>query len=88
MFATKPCLVAPVFSSGQSAKQAAGTLAAVGVLDFIFAAGGGIMAHPGGPAQGVQALREAFAAAMAGVPAATYASDHPALAAALRMASA
>jgi hypothetical protein len=32
-----------VFSSGQSARQAAGTIAALGSTDFIFAAGGGIM---------------------------------------------
>jgi ribulose-bisphosphate carboxylase large chain len=88
MFDTKPCTVMPVFSSGQSARQAAGTLAALGSTDFIFAAGGGIMAHPGGPAEGVRALREAFEAAMAGVPAERYASTHPSLAVALQMASA
>lgn len=88
MFESKPCIVAPVFSSGQSAHQADGTLAALGVPDFIFAAGGGIMAHPGGPAEGVRALREAFDAAMAGVPAPVYAATHPALAAALNAASA
>jgi ribulose-bisphosphate carboxylase large chain len=88
MFESKPCAVMPVFSSGQSARQAAGTLAALGSTDLIFAAGGGIMAHPGGPAEGVRALREAFDAAMAGVPAERYASTHPSLAAALKMASA
>ena len=88
MFADKPCVVMPVFSSGQTARQAAGTLAALGSTDLIFAAGGGIMAHPGGPAEGVRALREAFEAAVAGVPAERYASTHPALAAALRMTSA
>jgi ribulose-bisphosphate carboxylase large chain len=46
------------------------------------------MGHPGGPAEGVRALREAFEAAMAGVPAERYALTHPSLAAALRMASA
>jgi ribulose-bisphosphate carboxylase large chain len=88
MFDAKPCTVMPVFSSGQSARQAAGTLAALGSTDLIFAAGGGIMAHPGGPAEGVRALREAFDAAMAGVPVERYASTHPSLAAALQMASA
>jgi ribulose-bisphosphate carboxylase large chain len=88
MFAHKPCVVMPVFSSGQSARQAAGTLAALGSTDLIFAAGGGIMAHPGGPADGVKALREAFDAAIAGAPADQYASTHPALAAALGMVSA
>ena len=78
----------PVFSSGQSARQAAGTLAALGSTDLIFAAGGGIMAHPGGPAEGVRALRESFDAAMAGVPAERDAATHPSLAAALQMASA
>jgi ribulose-bisphosphate carboxylase large chain len=88
MFDEKPCVVMPVFSSGQSARQAAGTLAALGSTDLILAAGGGIMAHPGGPAEGVRALQEAFEAAMSGVPAERYASTHPALAAALGMASA
>ena len=88
MFDAKPCIVMPVFSSGQSARQAAGTLAALSSTDLIFAAGGGIMAHPGGPAEGVRALREAFEAAMAGVPAERYAATHPSLAAALQMASA
>jgi ribulose-bisphosphate carboxylase large chain len=83
MFASKPCTVMPVFSSGQSVAQVHDTHAALGSNDLIFAAGGGIMAHPGGPGAGVTALREAFAAAMAGVPAAEHARDHPALAAAL-----
>jgi ribulose-bisphosphate carboxylase large chain len=85
MFDDKPCLVMPVFSSGQSARQAAGTLEALGSTNLIFAAGGGIMAHPGGPAEGVRGLKEAFEAAMAGVPAERYASGHPSLAAALQM---
>lgn len=88
IFADKPCLAMPVFSSGQSAKQAAGTLAALGSTDLIFAAGGGIMAHPGGPGDGVRALKEAWEAAMADIPAERYAATHPALAAALRMRSA
>ena len=77
MFEGKPCTVMPLFSSGQSARQAAGTLAALGSTDLIFAAGGGIMAHPDGPAEGVRALRESFEAAMAGVPAERYASTPP-----------
>ena len=88
MFAEKPCLAMPVFSSGQSAKQAAGTLAALGSTDLIFAAGGGIMAHPDGPGDGVRALREAWEAAMADIPAELYAKTRPALAAALKMRSA
>lgn len=73
----------PVFSSGQTVRQAAGTYAALGTTDLIFAAGGGIMAHPQGPATGVAALREAWEAAASGIPAETYAATRPALAAAL-----
>ncbi|HEY8593837.1 MAG TPA: ribulose-bisphosphate carboxylase large subunit family protein [Devosiaceae bacterium] len=83
MFENKPCTVMPVFSSGQSAKQAAATYAGLGSSDLIYAAGGGIMAHPEGPASGVEALRQAWEAALSGVPAETYAGTHPALAAAL-----
>ena len=67
MFASKPCRVMPVFASGQSAKQAAPTWAALKSPDLLFCAGGGIAAHPDGVASGVQALRDAWDAAMAGV---------------------
>jgi len=88
MFDDKPCIVMPVFSSGQSAKQAPGTFAALGSSDLIFAAGGGIMAHPDGPAAGVASLREAWDAAISHVPLADYAKDHAALARALETYSA
>jgi len=39
-------------------------------------AGGGIMAHPGGPAAGVAALRQAWEAAVGGIPLADYAKRH------------
>jgi ribulose-bisphosphate carboxylase large chain len=68
MFAGKPCIVMPVFSSGQSARQAADTYRALGSVDLIYAAGGGIMAHPGGPAAGVESLRAAWDAAVSGAP--------------------
>lgn len=77
------CEIMPVFSSGQSAVQAAPTFAALGSVDCMFAAGGGIMAHPGGPAAGVRALRQAWEAAVAGVPVEDAARDAPELAAAL-----
>ncbi len=83
LFAMKPCTAMPVFSSGQTVMQAAETYAALGSVDLIHAAGGGIMAHPGGPGAGVAALREAWEAAVAGVPAAEYAAERPALRAAL-----
>jgi ribulose-bisphosphate carboxylase large chain len=62
-----PLSVMPVFSSGQTVRQAADTFAAIGTVDLIHAAGGGIMAHPGGIAAGVAALRQAWEAAVTGV---------------------
>ena len=61
---------------GQWAGQAADTYAALGSVDLIYACGGGIMAHPGGVAAGVASIRQAWDAAVAGVPAADYARDH------------
>jgi ribulose-bisphosphate carboxylase large chain len=87
LFDHKPCTVMPVFSSGQSAKQAPGTYAGLGSTDLIVTAGGGIMAHPSGPAAGVAAMREAWDATVAGIPLADYGRDHPALAQALEMAA-
>lgn len=83
LFPDKPCPIMPVFSSGQTVRQAPGTWQALGSTDLIFAAGGGIMAHPGGPAAGVAALREAWEAAVDSVPLADYARTRPALAQAL-----
>jgi len=64
LFPDKPCLVMPVFSSGQTAAQAPGTWRALGTTDLIVTAGGGIMAYPDGPAGGVAALRDAWEAAI------------------------
>ena len=83
LFADKACLVMPVFSSGQTARQAAGTFQGLGSIDLIHLAGGGILAHPGGPAAGLASLREGWAAAMAGVPIEIHARKHKALAQAL-----
>ena len=82
--AADPSVTMPVFSSGQSALQAFGTWAALGTSDLIHAAGGGIMAHPGGPAAGVQSMQDAWGAAMAGRSLEEAALDSPALAAAVR----
>ncbi|WMS41977.1 ribulose-bisphosphate carboxylase large subunit family protein [Acuticoccus sp. MNP-M23] len=79
----KPCIAMPVFSSGQSARQPPATYKALGSPDLIYAAGGGIMGHPQGVAAGVSSLREAWEAAMEGVPLEDHAKAHPALAAAL-----
>ncbi|HKJ95334.1 MAG TPA: RuBisCO large subunit C-terminal-like domain-containing protein, partial [Gammaproteobacteria bacterium] len=42
--------------------------------------GGGIIAHPGGPGAGVRAVRQAWEAAVQGIPLATYARTHRELA--------
>jgi ribulose-bisphosphate carboxylase large chain len=67
MFAApgRGCEIMPVFSSGQSAKQAPATYQALGSTDLIFACGGGILANPGGVAAGVMAVRQAWEAAVA-----------------------
>ena len=83
LFKSKSCAIMPVFSSGQSAVQAGETYAQLGHADCIYAAGGGIMAHPDGPAAGVLGLREAWDAAIQGTTAEEYAKTHRALAAAL-----
>ena len=77
------CITMPVFSSGQSAKQAPGTYAGLGSADLIVTAGGGIMAHPDGPAAGVSGLREAWEATIGRRPARRLRPEHPALAKAL-----
>lgn len=87
MFADKPCTVMPVFSSGQGVAQVPGTYAAVNTTDLIVTAGGGILAHPQGPGAGVSALREAWDAALQGVPQADYARTHPALQSAMEAAA-
>jgi ribulose-bisphosphate carboxylase large chain len=68
MFDDKPCTVMPVFSSGQTVRQAAPTWDRLQSTDLIFLAGGGLFAHPGGITAGVNALRQSWEAAMTGVP--------------------
>lgn len=79
LFPDRPMRVMPVFSSGQTVRQAGPTFEALGTADLIFAAGGGIMAHPSGPEAGVRALREAWEAAVQGIPLEDYARSHRAL---------
>ncbi|WP_118185182.1 ribulose-bisphosphate carboxylase large subunit family protein [Paraburkholderia phosphatilytica] len=78
-----PMAAMPVFSSGQTGLQAADTFAALGRADLIHAAGGGIFGHPQGVKAGVEAMREAWVAAMEGVPLERHAQKHPSLRAAL-----
>jgi ribulose-bisphosphate carboxylase large chain len=58
----------PTLSSGQNVTTAAPTYAAVRSTDLLMLAGGGVAAHPDGPAAGVRSLRDAWTAAVAGVP--------------------
>jgi ribulose-bisphosphate carboxylase large chain len=81
-----PYTVMPVVASGQSVAQVHATWAALGTVDVIHAAGGGIMAHPFGPAGGVAAMRAAWDAAQAGIPLEVAAREDKALAAAIRFA--
>ena len=76
LFSHKPCAVMPVFSSGQTVMQAEPTWQRLQSPDLIFLAGGGLFAHPGGIASGVNALRQAWDAAMAGVPLQQAATSH------------
>ena len=69
----------PVISSGQWGGQAPETYRLTHTVDLMYLAGGGIMAHPGGPAAGLRALRQAWDAALLGVTVEAYASDHPEL---------
>ncbi|TWT97685.1 Ribulose bisphosphate carboxylase-like protein 2 [Botrimarina colliarenosi] len=62
--ATRPVL--PVVSSGQWGGQAFETYRRTKTVDLLYMAGGGVMAHPGGPAAGVVALQQAWAAAADG----------------------
>jgi ribulose-bisphosphate carboxylase large chain len=64
----------PVISSGQSVKQPPETYRRTGTVDVMYLAGGGIMAHPGGPGAGLIAIRQAWEAAVAGIPLDEYAA--------------
>jgi ribulose-bisphosphate carboxylase large chain len=75
--------VMPAFSSGQWAGTVPATWAAIGSDDLLFMSGGGILAHPMGPAAGVASIRQAWATARAGTLLADAARDAPELASAL-----
>jgi ribulose-bisphosphate carboxylase large chain len=75
--------VMPAFSSGQWAGTLPATLEVVPDGDLLFLCGGGILAHPGGPAAGVTSVRQAWAAVQAGRTLADAAHDAPELRAAI-----
>jgi len=83
LFGNSPMCAVPVFSSGQTVRQAAATLNAAGSSDVLVTAGGGIIAHPDGVTEGVKAMRQAYDAAMQGVDVDVYAKEYHELTAAL-----
>ena len=71
----------PVAGSGQWGGQAHDTYERTGrTVNLMYLCGGGIVSHPGGPGAGVKAVKQAWEAAVAGVPLDVYAKDHPELA--------
>jgi len=68
--------VLPVFSSGQWAGTIATTYDTLQCSDFLFLAGGGILAHPSGPQAGVTSLLQGWEAKSQGTPLGSYAASH------------
>ena len=80
LFSPRDCPL-PVAGSGQWGGQAPETFERTGrTQDLLYLCGGGIVSHPGGPAAGVRAVRQAWEAAVAGVPLEAYAREHRELA--------
>jgi ribulose-bisphosphate carboxylase large chain len=75
--------VMPVVSSGQWGGQAPETYRQTGTLDVMYLAGGGILAHPMGPAAGLRALQQAWEAAVQGIPLEEHSITRPELKATL-----
>jgi ribulose-bisphosphate carboxylase large chain len=71
--------VMPVLSSAQWAGQAPDTYERLRTVDLMYVCGGGIIAHPGGIAAGVDSVRQAWEAAVAGKSLAEHARNHDAL---------
>jgi ribulose-bisphosphate carboxylase large chain len=80
MFHPRDCPL-PVAGSGQWGGQAPDTYERTGrTIDLLYLCGGGIVSHPGGAAAGVRAVRQAWEAAVKGIPLVAYAKEHPELA--------
>jgi ribulose-bisphosphate carboxylase large chain len=78
----KPMLgsaVLPVISSGQWGGQACETYRRTKTVDLLYMAGGGIMAHPDGPAAGVRSLQKWWEAAVEGLTMEQAAKKYPEL---------
>lgn len=76
LFSPQDCAM-PVACSGQWGGQAPETYARTGrTVDLLYLCGGGIVSHPGGPAAGVVAVKQAWQAAVDGIPLAEFAKSH------------
>jgi 3-oxoisoapionate-4-phosphate decarboxylase len=76
MFRADDCPL-PVAGSGQWGGQAAETYARTGqTVELMYLCGGGIVSHPGGAGAGVRAVKQAWEAAVAGIPLEIYAREH------------
>lgn len=69
----------PVIASGQWGGQAPETYRRTGTVDVMYVCGGGMMAHPDGPAAGCRAIRQAWKAAVEGQSLEDAAREHPGL---------
>jgi ribulose-bisphosphate carboxylase large chain len=69
----------PVVSSGQWGGQAPETYRRTGTIDLLYLAGGGILAHPDGPAAGVRSLQKWWEAAVEGLTLEQAAAKYPEL---------
>jgi 3-oxoisoapionate-4-phosphate decarboxylase len=80
LFSPRDCPL-PVAGSGQWGGQAHDTYQRTGhTQDLMYLCGGGIVSHPGGPGAGVKAVKQAWEAAVAGIPLENYAREHQELA--------
>lgn len=80
LFSAADCPL-PVAGSGQWGGQAHDTYERTGrTVDLMYLCGGGIVSHPGGAGAGVKAVKQAWEAAVQGVPLDVYARDHRELA--------
>lgn len=71
--------ILPVVSSGQWGGQACETYRRTRTVDLLYMAGGGIMAHPDGPAAGVRSLQKWWEAAVEGLTLEQAAAKYPEL---------
>ena len=71
--------ILPVVSSGQWGGQAPETFRRTHTVDLLYLAGGGILAHPEGPAAGVRSLRKWWEAAVEGLTVEQAAAKYPEL---------